>query len=87
MSIIKKIEKYGLPIAAKKGWTKKSESNLYEIRSKWASNIQRALYFKVINGNYIITNVFTKKQQKTPKKEKELAKSRRKEFFERNKDE
>ena len=55
---------YGTPIA----------DNLFEIRSKVGSNIQRALYFHVHNGNYLITHGFTKKTNKTPKREIEHAK-------------
>lgn len=49
---------------------KKLESNLYEIRSQRSSNIQRALYFQVQGTQYVITNAFTKKSQKTPESKK-----------------
>ncbi len=41
-----------------------SEKNLYELRSKVAKNIQRALYFHVEDTRYVITHEFTKKTQK-----------------------
>lgn len=72
-----KIETYGLLVAERQKWTKKLENNLYEIRSKRASNIQRAIYFH----KYIITNGFTKKSQKTPANEKKIARDRRTLYF------
>ncbi len=50
------IETYGLHVAERQKWTKKLENNLYEIRSKRASNIQRAIYFQFKDNKYIITN-------------------------------
>lgn len=69
LAVINNIEEYGLAIAERQKWTKKLESNLYEIRSKHASNIQRAIYFHWENNRYVITHGFTKKTQKTPKRE------------------
>ncbi|MDR1017764.1 MAG: type II toxin-antitoxin system RelE/ParE family toxin [Lachnospiraceae bacterium] len=69
--IILRIEEHGLLVAQRMLWVKKieGENNLYEIRSKQSSNIQRALYFHVENGYYVITHGFTKKTSKTPKSE------------------
>jgi len=53
-----------------------------EIRLKYPNSIQRALYFHVINNRYIITHGFTKKTQKTPKREIIHAKQIRREFEE-----
>lgn len=53
-----------------------------EIRLKCPNSIQRALYFHVINNRYIITHGFTKKTQKTPKREIIHAKQIRSEFEE-----
>lgn len=53
-----------------------------EIRSKVSSNIQRALYFHVINNRYIITHGFTKKTQKTPRSEIKHARQLKQEFEE-----
>ena len=60
---------------------KKLENNLYEIRSKRALNIQRAIYFQVQGSQYLITNAFTKKTQKTPENEKKIARNRRSRYF------
>lgn len=86
IAIIQKIEENGLIVAERQLWVKKLENNLYEIRSKRASNIQRALYFQVQGTNYVITNAFTKKAQKTPESEKKLARNRRNQYFNREDD-
>lgn len=69
LAVINNIEEQGLAIAERQKWIKKLESNLYEIRSKYSSNIQRAIYFHWENNKYVITHGFTKKTQKTPNRE------------------
>ena len=64
IATIQNIENNGLLVAERQLWVKKLENNLYEIRSKRASNIQRAIYFKVKGSQYIITNAFTKKRKR-----------------------
>ena len=76
------IEEAGIQAAIQLEWVKKLDSEIYEIRSKISSNIQRALYFHVRNNQYIITHGFTKKTQKTPKREIIHAKQIRREFEE-----
>ncbi|MDF7639779.1 type II toxin-antitoxin system RelE/ParE family toxin [Lactobacillus sp. ESL0791] len=78
-SLLIKIEAIGVNDSIKLKWVKKiiGEDNLYEVRSKRGSNIQRALYFHKINNQYVITNYFTKKSQKISRKEILKAKSRR----------
>ena len=49
------IEKAGIQPAIQLEWVKKLNSEIYEIRSKISSNIQRALYFHIKNNQYIIT--------------------------------
>lgn len=83
ITIIQNIEMYGLFIAERQKWTKKLDNNLYEIRSKRASNIQRAIYFQLQGNEYMITHGFTKKTQKTPTGEIRLAKTRRAEYLNR----
>ena len=83
IATIQNIENNGLIIAERQLWVKKLENNLYEIRSKRASNIQRAIYFQVQGSQYLITNAFTKKTQKTPHEEIEKAKCYRKDYLER----
>ena len=76
------IEKAGIQPAIQLEWVKKLNSEIYEIRSKISSNIQRALCFHIKNNQYIITHGFTKKTQKTPKREIIHAKQIRREFEE-----
>ncbi|MGM0123018.1 hypothetical protein IGI37_000384 [Enterococcus sp. AZ194] len=78
---IQKVEKQGMLIAQRLKWVKKVDTNLYELRSKVGSNIQRAIYFHVDSERYIITHGFTKKTEKTPLKEIDHAKQLRKEWF------
>lgn len=77
---ISKVEDYGFYIASRQKWTKKIEGyiNLLEVRSKFSSDIIRALYFHSSNGKYVITHGFVKKGQKTPLKEIDKALYRRK---------
>lgn len=76
------IEKAGIHPAIQLEWVKKLDSEIYEIRSKISSNIQRALYFHIRNNQYIITHGFTKKTQKKPTKEIIKAKQIKQEFEE-----
>jgi len=59
------------------------EDGIFEIRAKVGSNISRVLYFFVIGKKVVLTNGFTKKTQKTPASEIELAKKYRNEFLNR----
>ena len=81
LSIMESIEEHGLLIARQMHWVDKLDDNLFEIRSKFGSNTQRALYFHVHNHSFIITHGFTKKTQKTPKGEMEKAKKIRSEYY------
>ena len=54
--------------------SKAIEDGLFELRIKFASDITRIFYFFRIGNKIIMTNGFVKKTQKTPKREKELAK-------------
>lgn len=87
LTTISKIEENGIMIASRQKWTKKisGQINLLEIRSKFSSNIVRALYFKSKQNNkYVITNYFKKKTQKTPQVEIDKALSRKRIYEERN---
>lgn len=86
LATISLIQEHGLFIAQRMEWVKKLDNDIFEIRSKVSSNIQRALYFHVIGDRYIITHGFTKKTQKTPTSEIRHAKELKKEFEEHNHD-
>ena len=81
LATLKKIEEHGLPVASRMEWVKPLNKNIYEIRSKVGSNIQRALYFHVVGNEFIITHGFTKKTQKTPSAEIKYGEALRKEYF------
>ncbi len=84
--LIQKIEQYGLLIAERQKWTKKLDSNLYEIRSKLGANIQRAIYFQKIGNQFVITQGFIKKDNKTPLTEIHEATKRRNMYFHKRRD-
>ena len=67
IATIQNIENNVFLFAERQLWVKKLENNLYEIRSKRSSNIQRAIYFQVKGSQYIITNAFTKKRKRNLK--------------------
>lgn len=66
---IQSVEALGLEVAKRQKWIKKLDDNLFELRSIQGNNIQRGFYFKYKDGIFVITHGFTKKTQKTPKKE------------------
>ncbi|WP_460017159.1 type II toxin-antitoxin system RelE/ParE family toxin [Lactovum odontotermitis] len=78
--IINQTELDGLQIAMRQKWVKKLDKNLYELRSKVATNIQRAFYFQNVGNEFLITHGFTKKSQETPQREINHAKELRKQF-------
>lgn len=79
---MKTTEEQGLMATQRMKWIKKLDDNLYELRSKQSSNIQRAIYFQKEQNKYLITHGFTKKQEKTPLKEIKHAKMIRKKYWE-----
>ncbi|WP_338231147.1 type II toxin-antitoxin system RelE/ParE family toxin [Companilactobacillus muriivasis] len=81
LATIIKVQDNGLLVSQKLKWIKKLDNNLYELRSKVGSNIQRAIYFHVENQNYLITHGFTKKSQKTPVSEINHGKELRQEYL------
>jgi phage-related protein len=65
----------------KQPYVKPLEDQLHEIRTKDTQGIYRVIYFAYKNKEFIMLNGFTKKTQKTPRKEIELAKKRMKEII------
>ncbi len=66
---------------AREPLSKHLDDGIFELRCQQGNNITRLLYFFVTDGVIVFTNGFVKKTQKTPKKEIELAKERRKRYF------
>ncbi|ERL64230.1 type II toxin-antitoxin system RelE/ParE family toxin [Schleiferilactobacillus shenzhenensis] len=67
--LIKAVEDVGMLHAIRKQWVKKLARNLYELRMSTDDTIQRVIYFHVAGPRYIITHGFTKKQEKTPRRQ------------------
>lgn len=81
LATIYSVQNFGIRISERQQWVKKLDSNIYEIRSRLSSNIQRVLYFHLENNEYIVTHGFTKKSQKTPIREIQHANMLRREYF------
>ena len=64
-------------------YSKALDDGLFEIRTKFGSDITRVLYFFVVGKKVILTNGFVKKTQKTPPAEIELAKMYRADYLTR----
>ena len=64
-------------------YSKSLSDGIFEIRTKFGSDITRVLYFFVIGKKIILTNGFIKKTQKTPPAEIELAKHYRADYLSR----
>lgn len=60
--------------------SKPLEDGIFELRTTFGSDIERTLYFFQTGQKIVLTNGFTKKSQKTPRSEIELAKKRRKDY-------
>ena len=79
---IELLEKYGNQLRLP--YSKSLGDGIFELRCQQSNNITRILYFFYVNQNIVMTNGFTKKTQKTPRNEIELAKTRRKDYLERH---
>lgn len=64
-------------------YSKALDDGIFEIRTKFGSDITRVLYFFVIGKKVILTNGFVKKTQKTLPAEVELAKIYRADYLTR----
>ena len=60
------------------------EDEIFELRTKQGTDITRILYFFFYENKAVLTNGFTKKTQKTPKKEIETAKKYKADYERRN---
>ena len=65
-------------------YSEQLEDGIFELRTKQGSDITRILYFFFVGNKAILTNGFTKKTQKTPKPEIELAKKYKADYERRN---
>lgn len=81
MGIINVLEEKGNQL--REPYSKHLDDGIFEIRGKVGTDITRVLYFFYYGKKIIITNGFIKKTQETPKHEINLAKSYRKDYLER----
>ena len=82
LSVINKTEQLGMQVAIQQQWVKKLRDGICELRSRQGGNIQRALYFRKLGNEYVITHGFTKKTDKTPDREIDHALSAMKAYVE-----
>ena len=81
LGIINVLEEKGNQL--REPYSKHLEDGIFEIRGKAGTDITRVLFFFYYGKKIIMTNGFIKKTQKTPKQEIRLAKSYRKDYLER----
>ncbi|RJQ53984.1 MAG: type II toxin-antitoxin system RelE/ParE family toxin [Nitrospiraceae bacterium] len=79
--ITRLLTEYG--IAVKEPYVKQimGRKKLFEIRIKDKSGISRILYFAHTGRRFVLLHGFTKKTDKTPKKEIEIAEQRMKDYL------
>jgi phage-related protein len=80
-AVIEMVEEKGITIANRLLLVKKLDKNLYELRSRQGKDYQRALYFHVVDNDYVITHGFSKKTNRTPQREIDHAIDLRAEFY------
>ena len=79
---LKLLEAKGLLLRAPD--SKELTDGIMELRTTFAGNISRVLYFFIVGNTAIVTNGFIKKTQKTPIEEIERAKAYRLDYQRRN---
>ena len=80
-SLLEILEDYGNLL--REPYSKYLRDGIFELRRQSGNNISRILYFFYCDNKIILTNGFIKKTNKTPRKEIELAKSRKADYIER----
>jgi len=73
------LEQLGLTV--REPYVKPLGDKLYEVRAKEQNGIYRVIYSAYTGKQFVILHGFTKKTQKTPSKEIEVAKKRMEEFI------
>jgi phage-related protein len=76
--IVELIQSHGLE-HVREPYVKHLDGALWEMRIKGKSGIARAVYVTAVGRRIVIVHVFTKKTQKTPRREIETALNRAKE--------
>jgi len=70
-----------LGLAIREPYVKPLGDKLYEVRAKDQNGIYRVIYFAYTGKQFVMLHGFTKKTQKTPPKEIEVAKKRMEKFI------
>ncbi len=78
--IVELIQSHGLE-RVREPYVKHLEGSLWEMRLKGKSGIARAIYVTAVGKRIVIVHVFTKKTQKTPRREIVAALKRAKEML------
>ena len=78
LRIVELIRSQGLE-RVREPYVKHLEAALWEMRLKGRSGIARAVYITAVGKRIVVVHVFTKKTQKTPRREIEIALKRAKE--------
>ena len=78
--IVRLIEANGLE-RVREPYVKHLKGKLWEVRMKGKNTIARAVYVTAVKKRIVIVRVFTKKSQKTPRREIEIALKRAKEVL------
>jgi len=78
--IVRLIQANGLE-RVREPYVKHLEGKLWEVRMKGKNTIARAVYVTAVKKRIVIVRVFTKKSQKTPRREIEIALKRAKEVL------
>lgn len=73
--------------ALRRSYSAPLEDGIFELRAQQGSDITRVLYFFQVGNKAYLTHGFTKKTQKTPRSEIELAKKYREDHIRRHPDE
>jgi phage-related protein len=63
----------------------RSYDELWELRVTLKNNKYRIFYFSFVKTSYVLLHAFQKKDQKTPKKDIEIAKKRKKLYLDKEK--
>jgi phage-related protein len=77
--IVELIQSHGLE-RVREPYVKHLEGRLWEMRMKGRSGIARAVYVTVVGKKIVVVHVFTKKTQKTPRREIAIALRRAKDL-------
>lgn len=84
-AMIERVESTSLQDSIRKKRVKKLTKDIYELRTQTDEHWLRGCYFQIKENNYWITHGFSKKTNKTPKKEIQKANTLRTTFFMRRK--